>query len=236
MVVFTTAMFGAGISSGMNQPGPKFAFTVLQRVRRSNMTEQQRGNIYFRPSKNIDHTSRQPLNPNQPHFTLFRLVSPAPAMTHAPPLGPDTSTVMEGSTAPSDSSRVEDREKIEHDTQEHHVDVQEAEKTFNALARKLSKRSESSGSTAALGKQKDAEKGDEVDNRFDLREYLTSSNDANQRAGLKHKVCRTLISRGLLVKILFSALASYGRTFRWTLVEGQRVRCVQVCQNMLAIV
>ena len=31
--------------------------------------------------------------------------------------------------------------------------------------------------------------GGESGEAFDLREYLSSSNDANQQAGIKHKVC-----------------------------------------------
>lgn len=68
----------------------------------------------------------------------------------------------------------------------HHVNVQQAEETFNELSRALSRksthkstRSESSG---------DIEKGsNDGEAPFDLREYLTSSNDANQGAGIKHK-------------------------------------------------
>lgn len=75
----------------------------------------------------------------------------------------------------------------------HHVDVERAEAEFNELSRQLSRRSEiarsgskSSDSTAASG---DVEKGvAKDDDRFDLREYLTSSNDAHQKAGIKHKV------------------------------------------------
>ena len=68
-----------------------------------------------------------------------------------------------------------------------HVDVRKAEEEFNTLSRELSNNSrKSTGSTAAAH---DPEKGVDVDEeRFDLREYLTSSNDANQKAGIKHKV------------------------------------------------
>ena len=76
------------------------------------------------------------------------------------------------------------------------VDVAQAEAEFNALSRQLTKRSElarqqsRSQSSVAGTLQQDVEKArvDESD-RFDLREYLTSSNDANQKAGIKHKVC-----------------------------------------------
>lgn len=77
----------------------------------------------------------------------------------------------------------------------HHVDVAQAEAEFNALSRQLTKRSElarqqnrSQSSVAGTLQQQDVEKArvDDFD-RFDLREYLTSSNDANQKAGIKHK-------------------------------------------------
>lgn len=79
----------------------------------------------------------------------------------------------------------------------HHVDVVEAEERFNELSRQLSRQlSLQSQRTRAepegdLKKEKDLEKGssadDEQEARFDLREYLSSSNDANQAAGIKHK-------------------------------------------------
>lgn len=85
-----------------------------------------------------------------------------------------------------------------------HVDVIEAEEQFNALARQLSIRSQevhrkrSELSEATVASETDIEKaiskkGDEPP-QFDLREYLTSSNDANQSAGIKHKVCAILQS------------------------------------------
>jgi ATP-binding cassette, subfamily G (WHITE), member 2, SNQ2 len=84
--------------------------------------------------------------------------------------------------APSDPIRDAD----------HHVDVAEAEATFNELSRQLSRQSRKQstirGSTSDDGKNipKDVEKA-EPEERFDLREYLTSSNDANQQAGIQHK-------------------------------------------------
>ncbi|TFL02988.1 pleiotropic drug resistance ABC transporter [Pterulicium gracile] len=85
----------------------------------------------------------------------------------------------------------------------HGVDVAFAEKEFKELERKLSQRpaaTQGSGSdsdnnekqdwsanvrtAAASAEGEDLEKGDE---RFDLREYLTASNDENQSAGIKHK-------------------------------------------------
>lgn len=74
-----------------------------------------------------------------------------------------------------------------------HVDIEKAEDTFNELARQLSRhsaprvhQSKQTSRTASVYSA-DLEKGDEVDRPFDLREYLTSSNDANQAAGMKHK-------------------------------------------------
>ncbi|KAF8555113.1 pleiotropic drug resistance ABC transporter [Imleria badia] len=73
-----------------------------------------------------------------------------------------------------------------------HVDIKHAEDTFNELARQLSRHSvriEQSKQTSRTATiySGDLEKGDEADRPFDLREYLTSSNDANQAAGIKHK-------------------------------------------------
>ena len=59
----------------------------------------------------------------------------------------------------------------------HHVNVQQAEDTFNELSRALSRRSTRKGSTSDTSG--DVEKGDEEE-PFDLREYLTSSNDAHR--------------------------------------------------------
>ncbi|KDR85534.1 hypothetical protein GALMADRAFT_234460 [Galerina marginata CBS 339.88] len=72
------------------------------------------------------------------------------------------------------------------------VDVARAEKEFNELSRQLTIRSEAarstSKSTESTTAANDIEKGaDAYPDHFDLREYLTSSNDANQRAGIKHK-------------------------------------------------
>ncbi|KIP11760.1 hypothetical protein PHLGIDRAFT_114337 [Phlebiopsis gigantea 11061_1 CR5-6] len=78
------------------------------------------------------------------------------------------------------------------DPSAHHVDVQEAEDVFNELSRALSRRSGHAsnlkGTESRSSADRDAEKGPlDDEDRFDLREYLTSSNDAHQRAGIKHK-------------------------------------------------
>ncbi|OCH88753.1 hypothetical protein OBBRIDRAFT_820018 [Obba rivulosa] len=77
----------------------------------------------------------------------------------------------------------------------HHIDVTEATAMFNDLSRVLSARSRAGQDEAqGVGKaissenEKDIEKGDESEEApFDLQEYLTSTNDANQSAGIKHK-------------------------------------------------
>ncbi|KAG7452088.1 uncharacterized protein BT62DRAFT_882231 [Guyanagaster necrorhizus] len=78
------------------------------------------------------------------------------------------------------------------DETEAHVDVDRAEQEFNALSRQLTIRSEGDGENNKwkTASAKDLEKGVSAiteESRFDLREYLTSSNDANQNAGIKHK-------------------------------------------------
>ncbi|KAF8203885.1 pleiotropic drug resistance ABC transporter [Pholiota molesta] len=76
------------------------------------------------------------------------------------------------------------------DPDAHHVDIAQAEQEFNELSRQLTIRSEVVQSlTDSTATAHDVEKGAalEQQERFDLREYLTSSNDANQEAGIKHK-------------------------------------------------
>lgn len=72
-----------------------------------------------------------------------------------------------------------------------HVNVAQAERDFNHLVRSLSRRStkkdEESLDTATAEGSDDPEKGKVEPDRFDLREYLSSSNDAHQSAGIKHK-------------------------------------------------
>ena len=75
------------------------------------------------------------------------------------------------------------------------VDIRQAQVEFIQLQRQLTfngypDRSQSSTPQLEHSK-KDLEKASrdvvEAEERFDLREYLTSSNDANQAAGIKHK-------------------------------------------------
>ncbi|KAF8913195.1 pleiotropic drug resistance ABC transporter [Gymnopilus junonius] len=70
-----------------------------------------------------------------------------------------------------------------------YVDVAQAEEEFNNLSRRLTILSEAArSSTESTAATRDLEKEAEgYDERFDLREYLASSNDANQHAGIKHK-------------------------------------------------
>ncbi|KAG6841566.1 hypothetical protein C0991_009601 [Blastosporella zonata] len=79
----------------------------------------------------------------------------------------------------------------------YNIDVIDAQEQFNELARQLSIRSQevirkrSSLSEKTMKSpnndlEKAEPKGDAPD-QFDLREYLSSSNDANQSAGIKHK-------------------------------------------------
>lgn len=74
------------------------------------------------------------------------------------------------------------------------IDVVRAERDFNTISRRFShkpaeKWEQPSTSTvnAPDSDEKDLEKADPESDVFDLREYLTSSNDANQNAGIRHK-------------------------------------------------
>ena len=68
------------------------------------------------------------------------------------------------------------------------IDVLRAEEEFNILSRQLSNRSANTIKKSS-DSFRDPEKGLDADEEyFNLREYLTSSNDANQKAGIKHKV------------------------------------------------
>ena len=70
------------------------------------------------------------------------------------------------------------------DSDAHHVDVQQAEYVFNQLSRALSQRSDRDPALKCA----DVEKaGEDQHTRFDLREYLSSSNDQTQAAGISHK-------------------------------------------------
>lgn len=70
------------------------------------------------------------------------------------------------------------------------VDIRQAESEFTQLQRTLSRPAYDNRPQSSKHEHlsKDLEKDDSVEEeRFDLREYLTSSNDASQAAGIKHK-------------------------------------------------
>jgi hypothetical protein len=98
------------------------------------------------------------------------------------------------------------------------VNIIQAKKAFGELSRQLTKQSESvSQSSPSTASGNDIEKGlDPYEGTFDLREYLTSSNDANQQAGIKHKVV-TSISSGIY--------AHSNQTARWSYVGGSTSGC-----------
>lgn len=95
-------------------------------------------------------------------------------------------------TSQPTANHIEHLEILEVDAAPH-VDIEQAEDTFNELARQLSRhsaridQSKQTSRTASVYMSGDLEKGDKADRPFDLREYLTSSNDANEAAGIKHK-------------------------------------------------
>lgn len=88
---------------------------------------------------------------------------------------------------------VLDRQDIQ--PAEDHIDVDHAEAEFDQLQRALSKPDYGEGTKtiASTPQQEKILKDIETASlappveRFDLREYLTSSNDASQAAGIKHK-------------------------------------------------
>lgn len=70
----------------------------------------------------------------------------------------------------------------------HPVDIARAEALFVELSRQLTNSSIVVSQQSPTETTGDLEKGSaDADKPFDLREYLTSSNDANQQAGIKHK-------------------------------------------------
>lgn len=85
----------------------------------------------------------------------------------------DAATLREGSASPHPPAN-----ERSHTDQ---VDVAEAEAVFHALERRLTIESQK------RSLHQDAEKGGDDDGVFNLRDYLQSSNDAQQAAGIKHK-------------------------------------------------
>lgn len=113
-------------------------------------------------------------------------------------------------------------------THEHHVDVHRGVEAFQELSRQLTIRSEaanhhqqsiSSASTAASGLDVEKGKGDAQDAEpFDLLEYLASSNDAYQQAGIKHKArCSSARFERIFCLLIchdISMSALLGKTYR----------------------
>ncbi|KAJ7922816.1 pleiotropic drug resistance ABC transporter [Mycena leptocephala] len=85
--------------------------------------------------------------------------------------------------SPGEAATLDEEQRSVHQAVSHStpysVDVAKAEQEFNALARQLSRKSQEGIMPS------DVEKGGNED-PFDLREYLTTSNDAQQQAGIKH--------------------------------------------------
>lgn len=69
-----------------------------------------------------------------------------------------------------------------------HFDVSAAEREFHALERRLTNPAEKTAvqSRASTTEEKDVEKGEQP-THFNLRDYLSSSNDAHTAAGIQHK-------------------------------------------------
>ena len=107
------------------------------------------------------------------------------------------------------------------------IDIIRAENEFHALSRSLSRQSEAhkrrlSSTTVA---SQDVEKAIDDSERFDLREYLTSSNDANQKAGIQHKVCSHIIMYLAQTKSWIACRSSMGgptsRCYWWNGFQGK---------------
>ncbi|KAG5635015.1 hypothetical protein H0H81_012718, partial [Sphagnurus paluster] len=112
-----------------------------------------------------------------------------------------------------------------------HIDVDEAQQQFNDLARQLSIRSQelnkarSDISTPTAASANDVEKAipdHDATPPFDLREYLTSSNDANEAAGIKHKHVGVVwedlqvnVIGGLDHKVFCAVIAFFLGPFLW---------------------
>lgn len=103
---------------------------------------------------------------------------------------------------PADAATLYDEKQQDSRPGSSGIDVVRAENEFHALSRSLSKQSANNKqrlSTTTIASH-DVEKANvDAAEQFDLRDYLTSSNDANQNAGIKHKVS----SLGCLVFLLY---------------------------------
>lgn len=108
-------------------------------------------------------------------------------------------------STPADTITLHEGSSAEVLTRNHRLTddvVIKAEEEFNTLARQLTSHSQRDAKNLSQGSSgdhpTDLEKGNGTDASevFDLREYLTSSNDAYQKAGIKHKV-RSSTTRAL---------------------------------------
>jgi len=117
------------------------------------------------------------------------------------------------------------------------IDVARAEREFDKLSRQLSRLSQRDASkgwgvkdqTVVTVSEKDLEKGGEYGEAFDLREYLTSSNDANERAGIKHKVRLKHVYGCYFFQPCSSTLALPGKICMLTELEELITRCDPIC-------
>ncbi|KAJ7150350.1 ABC-2 type transporter-domain-containing protein [Mycena filopes] len=91
-----------------------------------------------------------------------------------------------GDAATLNEERISTPHQATSHTAPYSVDVARAEEEFYALSRQLTQKSLPGHSGLTTRAASDAEKGGDEE-LFDLREYLTSSNDAQQKAGIKHK-------------------------------------------------
>ncbi len=121
---------------------------------------------------------------HQLHTLSFTHYALAAEMTNRPP---DARTLFTEDRKTEASARW--HENISpNDVDGHHVDVASAKRSFNEFSRQMSGLTQRKSQDTMHGGP-DVEKAAEEDAEpFDLREYLTSSNDANQAAGIKHKV------------------------------------------------
>jgi ATP-binding cassette, subfamily G (WHITE), member 2, SNQ2 len=127
-------------------------------------------------------------------------------------------------TTPADSLTLDDSKPYTpSEALRDSVNTIQAKEEFNELVRKLSRKSarhdshDSSSPQTIEGRDIEKTAGD-LEDTFDLREYLTSSNDANQAAGIKHKhVGESTCFRQVRSHNFVSyRLVSPGRTCRWT--------------------
>lgn len=93
------------------------------------------------------------------------------------------------------------------------IDIVRAENEFHTLSRSLSKQSEvhkrNLSSTTVASHDVEKANKDEPE-RFDLHEYLSSSNDANQQAGIKHKVCSHVVMTRFVARTKYLAACRSG--------------------------